>query len=93
MTTDVHTAWDDLETLVFERDDVLAALEAARTELDRDTTVVMVAPPTLVALDEEELWLASLPASARAVLDGARRRVAEWPHAPRLSHAVAQPTH
>ena len=53
----------------------------------------MVAPPTLVALDEEELWLASLPASARAVLDGARRRVAEWPHAPRLSHAVAQPTH
>lgn len=90
MTTDVHTAWDDLETLVFERDDVLAALEAARSVLD-DDTVVVVAPPSLIALDEDEIWLASLPASARAVLDRARARVASWPRAPRIGAAVAVP--
>lgn len=41
--------------------------------------------------DSDELWLATLPPASRNVLEAARRPVAGWPIAPRLTYAIAQP--
>jgi hypothetical protein len=83
---DVQTAWDDLDTLVFDRDDVSKALARAAEAL-RDDTVVMMGLPSLIEIDDDAEWLASLPAPVRAVLERARRPVS--PRSPRIPGAIA----
>ena len=83
MTTvmDHGATWDDEPTLVH----------------GREAHMVTPIPPPLPArlsrvhreLTEDELWLESLPAATRAVLEAAR--VAASIEAPRLRFAVAQP--
>lgn len=98
------TAWEDLDTLVFEREDLRAAMQAARPLLD--DTVATTAPPSLLVCEDgsgkagsrhagvepcDEAWLEELPAAARLVLEQARRPRPPWPMVPRIPYAVAVP--
>lgn len=88
--TNHATTWeDDLETLVFDRDDVNAALRFALAELG-DTPV----RPRLEVVaggedDELDELLDGLPPEALAVLAAARCPVPA--NAPRIPFAVAKP--
>lgn len=84
------SVWEDLETLVFERDDVHAALPAALEALP-DESEIPVDASALRPLpsDDDDAWLATIPAAAFDVLMRASRpRSAD---APRLPFAVARP--
>jgi hypothetical protein len=85
------SVWDDLETLVFDRDDVRAAVNAALGRLPESDDDIPIDAASFEKASEEDddRWLASLPASAFDVLmQVSQKRPA---HAPRLSFAVAQP--
>jgi hypothetical protein len=95
-------AWDDLETLVFDRDDMRAAVEAASEVLDGEAAVY-VQPPNLERISSaidldllfddlaDDAWIEVLPAAARAVLEQARTPATQWPVGPRIPFAVARP--
>ena len=64
MPIETSPAWEEMETLVFDRDDMDAALAAARIVLDGDT-LVMGAPPSLIVY------------SVEGAVDGKRRDATE----------------
>lgn len=103
MITVSASVWDDLETLVFDRDDMRAAIEHANDVLDHESAI-FVATPALepvtgetidvdLAFDDlaDDAWIEVLPAAARAVLEQARRPAKAWPYGPRIAFAVARP--
>lgn len=85
------SVWDDLETLVFDRDDVQAAVSAALSHLPANDDDIPVDAAAFASAREEEddRWLVSLPpATFQVLLRAAERRSAS---APRISFAIAQP--
>lgn len=85
------SVWDDLETLVFDRDDVKAAVSAALSHLPASDDDIPVDAAAFASASEEEddRWLVSLPpATFDALLHASQRRPLG---APRISFAIAQP--
>lgn len=82
------TVWDDLDTLVFDRDEIRRALEAVRAELDRPSAVAPITPLYIV---KDEAWLEELPQPTRSALVESSELRDAWPKAPRLAFAVATP--
>ncbi|MDQ3034669.1 MAG: hypothetical protein M3Y87_19825 [Myxococcota bacterium] len=93
VSTEIRTSvWDDLETLVFDRDDVQAAMGAALESIgDDDGAIPVDASALLVSQDDDDEWLATIPAAAFEVLAQASRKLP--PSAPRLAFAIAHPAH
>lgn len=93
VSTELRTSvWDDLETLVFDRDDVHAALGAALDALgDDDGSIPVDASALVVSHEDDDDWLAALPAAAFEVL--ARVSRPQPASAPRLAFAIARPEH
>lgn len=88
------SSWEeDFETLVFDRDDVRAAFEAALAQLGEVPPVPLARPRLEVVAHEPEdgsdALLEELPPATLAVLEAARRTVPA--DAPRLAFAVARP--
>lgn len=93
LATEIRTSvWDDLETLVFDRDDMQAALGHALEVLPQDDDDIAVDADALVRDDaDDDAWLATIPAAAFEVLMRASRSLPA--DAPRLAFAIARPAH
>lgn len=93
--TNTVTPWeDDLETLVFDRDDVNAALQLALADLPALPPAPLARPRLEVVAggedDDLDQLLEDLPPAARAILEAAARPAPA--NAPRLPFAIAKPS-